>query len=123
MDIWINLDKVEKVYDDLEDSYSFLCRRLQNLEEVNARIWLYIDMDGLQSEKNIMMNIIASMEKNIKYLDQLLRALEKVLQKYQKYEEKIAEQIDEAELSIDRWENVTYSDLGDIKSLLKNILS
>ena len=123
MDIWINLDKVEKVHDDLEDAYSFLCRRLQDLEEINARIWLYIDMDGLQPEKKIMMDIIASMEKNIKYLDQLLKALEKVLQKYQKYEENISEQIDEAELSIDRWENVTYSDLGDIKSLLKNILS
>lgn len=123
MDVWIYLDKVEKVYDDLEDSYSFLYRRLQDLEEINARIWLYIDMDGLQWEKSVMMNIIASMEKNIKYLDQLLRALEKVLQKYQKYEEEIAEQIDETELSIDRWENVTYNDLGDIKSLLKNILS
>lgn len=123
MDIWIYLDKIEKVYDELEDAYSFLCRRLQDLEEINTRIWLYIDMDGLQSEKKLMMDIIASMEKNIKYLDQLLRALEKVLQKYQKYEDEIAEQIDEAELSIDRWENVTYSDLGDIKSLLNNILS
>lgn len=123
MEIWFHLNKVEKTYEDLEEIYTFLCRRMQDLEEINAGIWSYMGMEGMEKEKKEMEDIIIRMEKNIRYLDQLLRALEKAMQKYRNYEEKIVEKTDASLCPVQRWENVTYSDLGDIKSLLKNMLS
>lgn len=112
----VDLEVLEMIYDDLEDTYFSLCDVLRRIEMVDSEMWNYMDMESAYMLRRRMQWIIESLYEERKYTKCLMQALEEVMKYYLQAERELLES-----LGVVDYEKVEYHRLDEVKKIINEL--